>query len=384
MVRLPEPVAELRESVREFMQREFLPVEDRLAHDAVSIPEPELTKLRETARSMGLWGLYSPAEHGGRGLSLLEQAVVAEESAKCRMGAYAPAGGAFGLDPPNVIFDGSPEQIALYGEPAVREGSHRTFVAVSESTGGSDPVRNIETTAVRDGDTWVLNGKKKWISGPDTADWGLVFARTAPGRDGISCFIVETDTPGFSTEPLPVIRAWYPCEITLEDCRIPAENLLGEEGKGFQTAQRWLVAARVPYAANALGIASAALQIAIDYATERELFGSLLSSKQSVQWMLVDSEIELRAARLLVWDAAAKGDAGEDYKTEASIAKVVATETAWRVVDRCIQICGALGVSHDFPLERWYRELRIKRIGEGPSEVHRMVVARHLLGSAAR
>jgi acyl-CoA dehydrogenase len=144
--------------------------------------------------------------------------------------------------------------------------------------------------------------------------------------------------------------------------------------------EKWLVEGRVPYAAGTLGVAQAALEIAIDWARERKAFNSTLADKQAIQWMLADSEIELRAARLLVYQAAWKGDLGQDMKLESSIAKVFATETAGRVIDRCVQVLGGMGVAAELPLERWYRELRIKRIGEGPSEVQRMVVARSLLG----
>ena len=160
---------------------------------------------------------------------------------------------------------------------------------------------------------------------------------------------------------------------------MPEENRLGEEGQGFAICQKWLVHARVPYAAGVIGIAKAALEIAIDWARQRNVHKSLLADKQAIQWMVADSEMELRAARLLTWQAAWNGDLGRDIKTDASIAKVVATETAGRVIDRCVQILGAMGVAREMPLERWYRELRIKRIGEGPSEVHRMVLARQLL-----
>lgn len=384
--RLPEELVALKRSVASFMDKEVRPREEELPYDAYRFPEEQISVMRSKARQSGLWAMYSPAEFGGAGLSVMGKCVVAEEAAKCRMGAYAPAGGAFGWDPPNVIFDGTQEQIEKYAIPAVERGDRKTFVAISEPGGGADPGRAISTTAVVDGDEWVLNGTKLWISGADTARWGIVFARSRPGRgrDGISCFIVETDTPGFSARPVGVIRAWSPCEVHLDDVRIPAENLLGQEGQGFKAAERWLVAARPPYAAGTLGVAQAALGIAVDYATKRETFGSLLAGKQAIQWMLADSEIEIRAARHLVYEAAGKADRGEDFKTEASIAKVYATETAGRVVDRCIQVLGGMGVSKEMPLERWYREMRIKRIGEGPSEVHRMVVARHLLGKAMK
>jgi acyl-CoA dehydrogenase len=236
--------------------------------------------------------------------------------------------------------------------------------------------------AERRGDRYVLNGSKIWISGVGESRWGIVFARTGPGRgrDGITAFIVEKAWKGFSYRPIPVIRSYFPYELTLVDCEVPVENRLGEEGEGFKLAEKWLVHARVPYAAAVIGIAQAALGLAIEWVRQRHTFGSALADKQAIQWMVADSEVELRAARLLVQQAAARADQGRDIKVDASVCKVHATEVAGKVVDRCIQMFGGLGVAREMPLERWYRELRIKRIGEGPSEVHRMVIARDLLG----
>ncbi len=382
---LPDELRQLQKVARDFVQQEIVTAEEDLDFDAYALPDALLATVREKAKQAGIWCISSPAEYGGSEFDLLSQCVIQEEAAQCRMGAYTPAGGAFGWDPPNVIFKGTEAQIQKYAVPTIASGG-KTFVAITEPSGGSDPARSIETTAVHDGDHWVLNGTKVYISKADSADWGVVFARTGPGegRRGVSCFVVEADTPGLGISPIPVIRSWYPCELHFEDVVVPDDNLLGEVGKGFELAQEWLVHGRVPYAAECVGIGQAALRIATDYAKDRNVFGSPLASKQAIQWMLADSEIELRAARLLVYDAAWKADLGQDFKTEASIAKVVATETAGRVVDRCVQILGGMGVSKEMPLERWYRELRIKRIGEGPSEVHRMVVARHLLGDAAR
>jgi acyl-CoA dehydrogenase len=227
----------------------------------------------------------------------------------------------------------------------------------------------------------VLNGSKMWISGVDRAKWGIVFARIegVQGRAGITSFIVETDRPGMSIKKIPVMRSFQPFEVFFENCRVPAGNRLGEEGQGFQLAEKWLVHARMPYAAVSIGLAQAALDLAIEWATQRKTFGSVLADKQAIQWMIADSEIELRAARLLTYQAAWQADLGRDAKVDSSICKVHATETSFRVLDRCIQIFGGLGVSHELPLERWFREARIRRIGEGPSEVHRMVVARSLL-----
>jgi acyl-CoA dehydrogenase len=337
--------------------------------------------LQDKAKSLGLWQMRTPEEYGGAGLSLLGQAVVAEEAAKCRMGAYIPGIGAFGSDPPNVIWLGSKQQIEKYGIASIKEGK-KAFFAISEASGGADPGRAIKCQAVLKGDRYVINGTKMWITGAKGADWGIVFARTGTGgRGGITSFIVDGNMKGISYKVIPVIRAYAPYEVHFDNVEVPIENRLGEEAGGFKLAEKWLVEGRVPYAAGTIGIAQAALEMAIDWAKQRETFGSRLSEKQAIQWMLADSEIELRAARLLVYEAAWKADMGKDLKIEASIAKVTATETAGRVVDRCIQIFGGLGVSKELPLERWYRELRIKRIGEGPSEVQRMVVARHLLGN---
>lgn len=380
---LPEELRGLQKVARDFVQREVVPVEETLEFDAYQLPADDLESARKKARQAGIWCVASPAAYGGSEMSLLAQCIVAEEASQCRMGAYVPAGGAFGWDPPNVIYRGTEQQIQKYAVPTIASGG-KTFVAISEPSGGSDPARSITTSAVRDGDAYVLNGTKTWISAADSSDWGVVFARTSPGRHGVSCFLVDAKTPGLTMKPIPVIRSWYPCELSFNDCRVPAENLLGEEGKGFDLAQQWLIHGRVPYAAATLGIASAALRIAIDYARNREAFGSRLADKQAIQWMIADSEIEIRAARGLVFAAAWQADLGEDFKFEASACKVYATETAGRVVDRCVQILGGMGVAKELPLERWYRELRIKRIGEGPSEVHRMVIARQLLGGRAR
>jgi acyl-CoA dehydrogenase len=300
------------------------------------------------------------------------------------MGAYIAACHAFGWDPPNVIFKGSKAQIEKYAIPTMQSGE-KTFVAITEPSGGSDPGRAIQTRAERKGDRYVLNGTKIFISGASESRWGIVFARTGgKDRNGVSSFIVENAFKGFSLKPIPVIRAYSPYEVHLEDCEVPVENRLGEEGQGFALAETWLVHARIPYAAAVIGVAQEALRLAIEWARQRTTFRSLLADKQAIQWMVADSEIELRAARLLVYQAAWRGDLGYDIKVDASVCKVYATEVAGKVVDRCIQIFGGLGVSKEMPLERWYRELRIKRLGEGPSEVHRMVVARDLLGGQAR
>ena len=378
---LPDELRLLQETTRRFMQREVKAAEASEPHDSWTLPVEKLEPLQKKARELGLWCVQTPAEYGGAGLNLLGQSIVAEETSQCKMGPYIAACGAFGFDPPNIIFRGTRAQIEKYAIPVIESGD-KTFVAITEPSGGSDPARAIRTRAERKGDRYILNGTKIFISGVGQSKWGIVFARTGgPGRGGVTAFIVERDKPGLTWSKFPVIRSYSPYELNFTDYEVPVENRLGNEGQGFKLAEEWLVHERVPYAAATIGLGQAALDMTIEWARQRETFGAPLADRQAVQFMLADSEIELRAARLLVYDAAWKADRGEDIKHEASICKVYGTETAGRVVDRCIQIFGGMGVSCELPLERWYRELRIKRIGEGPSEIHRMVIARNLIGA---
>ncbi|HVV08083.1 acyl-CoA dehydrogenase family protein [Amycolatopsis sp.] len=378
---LPEEFRMLADTVRRFMAAEVRPAEDKLDHDAAGLPPELLLPLQEKARGLGLWALQTPVEYGGAGLSMLGQVVVAEEAAKCRMGAFFPAAGAFGGNPPSVLFQASPEQFDRYARPIIEGKAGKAFTAISESAGGSDPARAIQCRAERHGDHYVLNGTKMWTSHALTADWGVVYARTgAPGeRDGISCFIVERETPGLSMVPIEVMNSFSPAELHFENARVPVANRIGDEGAGFRLASDFLVRGRVLYAAGPIGIAQAALEMTIGWVKDRDVFGAKLADKQGVQWMLADSEVELRAARLLTYQAAWNVDLGREVRVDASIAKLHATETAFRVLDRCVQLHGALGLAKEMPLERWFRDLRVKRLGEGATEVQRMVVARHLL-----
>ena len=212
----------------------------------------------------------------------------------------------------------------------------------------------------------------------------MVFVRTDPdkGRNGVTAFIIEKGQPGFSARPFRVLRdAAPPTEVHFDDCEVPLSQRLGEEGRGLYLAFDHLTKARFPYSAANIGVAAAAHKLAVEYANERQTFGSYLADKQAIQWMLADSEMDIRAARLLAWNGAMKADRGEDARVDASMAKLFSSEALGRVIDRCVQIHGGYGVTKEFPFERWYREARIRRIGEGPSEVHRMVISRDLLRS---
>ncbi|MEB3062691.1 acyl-CoA dehydrogenase family protein [[Mycobacterium] zoologicum] len=377
---LPDELVMLRDTVRRFMTAHVHPVEEKLEHDTVGLPREHLVELQAKARELGLWALQTPEEFGGAGLSVLGQVVVAEEASKCRMGAFFPALGAFGGNPPNVMFKASPEQFDKYARPIIDGTMTKAYTAITEASGGSDPARAIQLKAVRDGDAYVLNGSKMWISHAPGADWGVVYARTGEGRSGISCFIVEKDTPGITFNRIGVMASFAPYELHFDDVRISADQLIGEEGHGFAMASDFLVHGRIIYAAGPIGIAQLALEKACQWAREREVFGGKLADKQGIQWMLVNSEVELRAARLLMYQAAWNADlARPDIRTDASIAKLYGTEVAYQVLDRCIQIHGALGLSTELPLERWFRDLRVKRLGEGASEVQREVISRSLL-----
>ena len=265
-------------------------------------------------------------------------------------------------------------------------GEKRGFFGLTEPSGGSDPARAIRTKAVRDGDDWLITGSKIFISGADVADFGIVFARTdaSKGRGGVTCFIIDADTPGFHVRRVvhTLRSGHYGTELQFEEARVPHANVLGEVNRGFSIANDRLTRQRIPYAAGCIGVAIKAQALCIDYAKQRETFGAALSTRQAIQWMVVDNEIDIRTARWATLAVACKAKRGEPYRAEAAMAKLLASEGASRVVDRAIQIHGGYGVTKDFPFERWYREMRIRRIGEGPSEVQRIVMARELFDQA--
>lgn len=374
----------LIDGVRRFVREEILPLEADLDPDAAELRPADFLRLRKKVQDLGMYGMDIPKEFGGPGLDVTTRALLAIEMTQHRGGLYTACYGVFGGAGLAQLYEATDDQKARYLYPTLR-GEKRGFFGLSEPSGGSDPARAIRTRAVRDGDDWVINGSKLWISGADNADYGIVFTRTGEGREGITAFIIDTDTPGFQVRRVvhTMRSAHYATEMTFDDMRVSDAQRLGPVGKGFVLANDRLSAQRIPYAADCIGVAIVAQQMAIDYAKIRETFGQKLAARQGIQWMLVDNEIDIRSAKLAVLAAAAKADANEPFRTEAAIAKIVATEAAGRVVDRAIQIHGGLGVSKELPLERWYRELRIRRIGEGPTEVQKMIIARDLLGKIA-
>lgn len=373
------------ETVRRFVRDEVVPLEADLDPDAEELPAADEERLVAKVKDMGLYGLGIPAEFGGPDVDLLTMTLLAIEISQHRAGLYAPCYGIFGGSGITQLYDATEEQKERYLYPTLR-GEKRTFFALTEPSGGSDPARAIQTTAYQDGDEWVINGTKLYISGADRADYGLVFARTGEKkqRDSITCFIVDTDAPGFHVRRVvhTLRSADYATELQFEDLRVPSRNILGEVNKGFGLASASLFRERIPYSARCIGVAILAQEMAIEWAKSRETFGAPLATRQAIQWMIVDNEIDIRQSRWLVLDAAATADRGENFRAEAAMAKLVATEAAGRVVDRSMQIHGGAGMTKDLPLERWYRELRIRRVGEGPSEIQRLILARELMGGS--
>jgi acyl-CoA dehydrogenase len=379
---IPPDLEELRRRVAAFVREEVLPAEADLDEES---PEDVLEPLRKRAREAGLWTPHLPPEWGGLGVGPLGMALVSQECgasvlASLALNAMAPDEGNMHL----LLHAGTDAQKERYLRP-LAGGEIRSCFAMSEQAAGSDPTM-IRTSARPDGDGWVLDGEKWFISGANGAGFAIVVAVTDPdeGRSGRhSLFLVDADNPGWIVvREIPVMGTHVPgghCEVRLESCRVPSDAMLGERGAGLALAQARLGPARLAHAMRWIGVAQRALDLAAGRALERESFGRSLSEHQAVQWMLADSAIQLYAARLMVLHAAWKIETGRDHRQEVSFVKVFVSEALGEIVDRAIQIHGALGYSGDLPLERFYRDARAARLYDGPSEVHRMVIARALL-----
>ncbi|MBV1879016.1 MAG: acyl-CoA dehydrogenase family protein [Pseudomonadales bacterium] len=371
--------------VRKFVLEEIIPLEMNLDADADEIETKDYDRLVGKVKEMGLYGLDIPVEFGGPEIDMVTRTLIAIEMSKHRAGLYAPCYGVFGGAGLAQLYEANDDQKERYLFPVLR-GEKKSFFGLTEPSGGSDPARAIQTKAVRDGDDWIIDGSKIFISGADKADFGLLFARTSPdkGRGGVTCFLVDTDTPGFHVRRIvhTLRSAKYATELQFENMRVPNANVLGEVNKGFAIASDRLSRQRIPYSAGCIGVAVKAHEMALEYSQIRETFGAPLSSRQSIQWMLVDNEIDIKQATWITLEAADRVDQGISFRKEAAMSKLVGSEAASRVVDRSLQIHGGYGVTKDFPFERWYREMRIRRIGEGPSEVQRHIIARDLLGSS--
>lgn len=379
---LPEELQLLQRTMRAFVDRELIPIEMQSMDGPKLLPDVR-AKLEAKAKELGLWMLEVPEEHGGMGLNLLGMVVVWQEIS--RTIALPPRGpGIFGPDVRPVLFTLSPEQKKKYLLP-VLTGEKKTAFAQSEPDAGSDPGA-MRTTAVRNGDHYVINGYKRWISHAAEADFLQLVAatdRSKGSRGGLSMFLVDTGTPGLAiTAKTVTMMGDVTYEITLDDVVVPVENLIGQEGQGMRQAQAWITAGRLHQACRGLGVAERCLELARSYATQRVTFGKPLMERQAVQFMIADSFIEHQMTQLLVYNTAARADAGKATRHESYMAKIAGTELGFRVADRCMQIHGAMGLAIEMPISKMWRDSRSFMITEGPVEVMRMALARELFRAA--
>jgi acyl-CoA dehydrogenase len=377
-----EELRPFEETIRSFVEREVVPVEAELrSRGATGIPADIRADLQTKAKGSGLWCFATPARYGGAGLSPTQMVVVLEQAVRHTYSLPDPGDGAFGYDPPVFLLEANDAQRAEYLVPTVEEG-RQWFVGITEPSGGSDPARSIQTRAEKTATGWRITGRKQFISRVGESPNGIVLARTGTQADkggGISAFIVPRDAKGLSYRKVPVIRDHHTYEVALDGVQVPDGNLLGEPGRGFELAKKWLARGRLSLAARSIGVAQLALEMSVTYAGDRSTFGKPLAQRQGIQWMLADCAVELYAARLIVRDAAASVESGAPTPVKTSTAKMVATETAYRVVDRAIQIHGGIGLCQEMPLEHWLRALRVNRVVEGATEVQKLIIARGLL-----
>ena len=372
----------LAEMVAKFVDRELMPLEKSvLAREAAGqkygLSAEEEAPLLAKCRELGLWALDVPEELGGANLPTVALMPINEELGRTVVPFTFPP------DSPNLhmlLAVASPEQREKYLKPYA-EGTAVSAIAISEPGAGGDPA-GMTTRAVRHGDDWVINGRKIWVSRVPSADFLIVMARTGDGKrhDGISAFIVERGTKGFIIErEIAMIGGRRTYELVFEDCRIPGSHLLGQLGQGFAPMQLRLTVRRLQMGAWCLGMARRALEMMCEQAKNRVTFGAKLSDRQAIQWWVAEAATQIHACRLMVMDAAAKHDAGQDVRTEASMIKVFATEMAGSVTDHAMQTFGAMGMTKELPLQLLAQQVRVMRVYEGPSEVHRMVIARRIL-----
>jgi len=382
-LKLSEEHRMIQDMARDFAQKEIAPIAAELDVEA-RFPTETVKKMGE----LGFMGIEIPEEYGGTGLDTLSYVLAIIEISK----ACASHGVIMSVNNSLVchgIYHFGTEQQKQEFLVPLASGEKLGAYSLTEPQAGSDPA-NMRTTAVYDAeaDEYVINGLKAWVTSGPNADLIVLFAMTdrSKGHRGISAFIADTSLPGFSpgkVEPKLGIRASHTSELVFEDYRLPARHRLGEEGAGFKVALAILDAGRIGIAAQAVGIAEAAFEAARDYAKERVQFGQPISEFQAIQWMLADMKTHLEAARLLTYQAAlAKDEAvkkGGRYSTEASMAKLFASEMAMWVTNKAVQIFGGNGYSKEYPVERYFRDAKITEIYEGTSEIQRMVIARSVL-----
>ncbi len=369
--------------VEKFVDNELMPLErvvmEREASgEPVSLIKEEEATLLEKCKKLGLWALDAPEPLGGAELPTTVMLAIQERLRRTVTPFIFPP------DSPNLhmLMDvATPEQKEKYMRPYA-QGEMKSCIAISEPGAGGDPAQ-MRTRAMREGGEWVINGRKIWVSNVPSSDFVILMAVTDPdkgARGGITAFIVDKGTAGFNIErEIPMLGGARTYELAIEDLHLKDSQVLGEVGQGFAPMQKRLTVRRLEMGAMCVGIASRALQMMCEHTQQRETFGQKLSDRQAIQWWIADAAIKIHAARLMVMDAGQKQDRGEDVRTVASMVKVFATEMATEIVDQAMQSFGALGMAREMPFTIMSQRLRLTRVYEGPSEVHRMVIARRTL-----
>jgi acyl-CoA dehydrogenase len=374
---LPHELQLFRDSVRRFVDAELIPLESQYT---TCPPEAVLQRLRDKAIAAGIYLPDVAEADGGLGLSWLGQAVFWEEISRSplvparKLFVFGPMIGAVLLQLQGALRE-------RYLLPVIR-GEKKACFAMTEADAGSDPAA-MRTRAVRDGGDWVITGTKRFITDARSADFAQVIAVTDPagGSRALSCFLVDLDAPGVRRgASYPTVSGDEPGELIFDGVRVADSQRVGSEGEGFQLAQQWVTSGRVlRHGARSLGVARRCLELAARYAHQRRTFGQPLAQRQAVQFMLADMHLEAELARGMVWRAAQKLDDGQDARIDSYMAKIYATEMGWRAADRCMQIHGGMGLTTELPIERMWREQRSFIITEGPAEVMRATLARHVL-----
>ena len=378
MVRDQETIKQLVDLIERFVRERLVPNEERLATEG-RLPDDIL----EEMKALGLFGLTIPEEYGGLGLTMEEEILVSIALGRTSPAFRSIMGTNNGIGSAAVVFNGTEEQKQKY-LPKYASGEWISCFCLTEPEAGSDAA-SLKTTAVRDGDHYVLNGTKRYITNAKVAHTFNVMARTDPdnkGARGISSFIVERDTPGItlgSVDKKMGQAGSMTCDVIFENCRVPAENLIGEEGEGFVTAMKVLDRGRLHISGVSVGVAERLIHDSLEYALQRKQFGKPIAEQQLIQGMLADSQTETYAAKCMILETARKRDSGENVSTESSACKLFATEMVGRVADRAVQIHGGAGYMCEYAVERFYRDVRLFRLYEGTSQIQQVIIARNMM-----
>ncbi len=382
MIRDQETLKQLVDLIDRFVRERLIPAENQMAEGA-KLPDNILQEMKE----MGLFGLTIPEEYGGLGLTMEEEIEVAITLGRTSPAFRSIMGTNNGIGSAAIVFNGTEEQKQKY-LPKYASGEWISCFCLTEPDAGSDAA-SLKTTARRDGDHYILNGTKRYITNAAVADTFNVMARTNPdikGARGISSFIVEKDTPGITIGQIDKKMGQsgsLTSDVIFEDCRVPAENIIGAEGEGFITAMKVLDRGRLHISGVSVGVAERLIADALEYAIQRKQFGQPIAEQQLIQAMLADSQTETYAAKCMVKDAARKRDAGENITMESSACKLFATEMVGRVADRAVQIHGGAGYMAEYAVERFYRDVRLFRLYEGTSQIQQLIIARNMIKNAS-